>query len=204
MHLRYLLLLLAFAVASYAAAQNTILHIDESEILARITEIHPSEVWYYPYGDADSLLQTLPKQEIIYIIYQDGMKQYFAVDASRSEIVPLPDSIDLENLYMIGLRDAERYYDSKGAMWGTFAATVYYPFLGALSGAMVVGIIAAVPPNPRLEQLPNPELYNYPMYASGYNREAKKRKTLRALAGYGMGMGLHALLFVWVLVGVFL
>lgn len=175
-------------------AQDLILTQAEDPIIAQIVEIDASSLRYRPYDQPEAALITLDKAEVQYVVFADGMKQYFSAEAAAAgEPDRVQDIAGQQALYAQGVADAREHYDNKAALWGTFGATIIYPLGGVVTGALTGGAIALVPPRVQVEKLPDPQLYlREPAYATGYRDQMRRRKAARALTGLGLGTALQA------------
>ncbi|MDX2245706.1 MAG: hypothetical protein SF052_02950 [Bacteroidia bacterium] len=181
-------------------AQDLIVKTTDEEIIAKVTEIQKQKVLYKEFEDLEGETKSLPKAEILVIVYEDGMKQYFQVENTLPVIEHrngLSDTVLLgssQEMYYRGVEDAKLYYHRPGPMWGTFGATAFYPLGGIFTGAITGGIIAAVPPDVNPSMVPNPEYFHSsPDYKDGFHRQAHRIKIGNTAKGFGLGMAVQAL-----------
>ena len=203
----YLYFLMSFFAASGpVVAQDLIVLRSDEEIISEVTAIQKWHILYRPYleGDADEI--RLPKAEISYILYQDGMRQFF----SPEDLPPvmgefagnvLSDSLYDADLYNLGLEHAAEFYQKRGPFWGTMGATVFYPFVGLLNGVVTGVIIGAIPPNIDLNEVPDPALFQAnSSYQEGYRAQAHRNKIKEVARGFGIGAGIQGLFLIILLV----
>lgn len=186
------------------SAQDLIIFRDMEvgEVQAKVKTVKANHITYTPYDQQNSKAIKVLKSKIELIIYEDGMKQYFAVeDFQPDTLVFSSPGSNLQNLsdrdvYAKGQADAKTYYKGNGPLWGTLLPTAI-PGYGVIAGAISGGIIAAVPPKVDPYALPNPDLYiqNHE-YAAGYERQVMRKKLGRVLTGYGIGIGIQTLIII--------
>lgn len=177
-------------------AQDLILLGSGEEISARVTAISKKKVGYqFPESD-DTSTVWLATRDLDMILYEDGMRQYFSVRASREALSQDSAATDM---YVLGVEDSRVYYRDKGAFWGPLLTTALIPFGGIAMGGLTTGLILIVPPSVRERQLPDPEAYRSdPEYTAGFNEQSKKKKNRQALKGFGIGMVYQLLLIAFV------
>ncbi|WNJ21442.1 hypothetical protein [Pontibacter sp. G13] len=202
-------------------AQDLIVQLDDTEIIASIVSMDHRKIEYHEYGDTLGNPSKISLNDVYMVIFEDGMEQYFHLDPTQTiqYVNPLPSggswpssnpqysnsqtrvsmTPNLETdqfTYMDGQQDAATYYTGKKAFWATFGTSVI-PGYGFITGAVTGGIVAAVPPQPAAGQVGNLNAYHYNLeYQAGYNREAKRIKSRKALKGYGVGILTQTLLFL--------
>lgn len=174
----------------------------DTEIISKVTAIQKWYVVYRPYDQVGGEENKLPKSDISYILYQDGMKQYFSPEdlppvlANTSGII-LPDSAYDGDLYTLGMEQAEEYYQKRAPFWGTFGATVFYPFAGIFTGLVTGVIVGAIPPSIDMDEVPDPALYQAnSSYAEGYRQQAHKNKIKEVAKGFGLGAAIQGILLI--------
>ena len=165
----------------------------EGEIIARVREIKKNHILYNTYEEQNAEPIKLSKSKIELIIYEDGMKQYFALQEGMPDTLRV--SFDMDNpmaAYQKGVEDAKLYYNRNGPMWGTFGASLLFPFSGLVSGALTGVVLAAIPPSIDMSDVPDPEVFlSSEEYAKGYRFQAHKSKVLKVLKGFAMGVGVQ-------------
>jgi hypothetical protein len=196
-------LLLLFCLPFLLPAQDLLVEENGDERIVRIVEVSDKHVHFVPWDDQEAEPLSLRKKQLYMVTYEDGMQQYFQVEHAlkynAEGAVWLPE--DSVSLYGLGRADARMYYDKSAPFWGSFGATVWYPFLGVVTGGLTAAVIAAVPPNPNVEDLPYPDLYyEEAEYAAGFDKEVQKDRGKKALKGFGVGVGAQSLLFLLVLI----
>lgn len=177
-------------------AQDLILLGSGQEISARVTAISKKKIGYQLPESGDTSTVWLATRDLDMILYEDGMRQYFSVRASREV---LSQDSTAPDMYVLGAEDSRVYYRDKGAFWGPLLTTALIPFGGIAMGGLTTGLILIVPPSVRDRQLPDPGTYHSnPEYASGFNEQSKKKKNKQALKGFGIGMIYQVLLIAFV------
>lgn len=175
-------------------AQDLIVTADAHELIAQVVAIDETHLHYRPFDEPEASPTLLPKQAIQYVIYADGMRQYFSIAASKEgEPARVITPTEMHAHYAEGVADARSHYDNKAALWGTFGATIIFPFAGITTGGLTGVVIASIPPQIKLDALPDPTRYQRdPAYAAGYQEQAGRRKFGRVLTGYGLGVAVQA------------
>lgn len=183
-------------------AQDLIVLRSDEEIISKVTAIQKWYVIYRPYQQVGGEESKLPKSDISYILYEDGMKQYFSpedlppVIASSTGVI-LPDSAYDGDLYALGMEQAAEYYQKRAPFWGTFGATVFYPFAGIFTGLVTGVIVGAIPPSIDMDEVPDPALYQAnSSYAEGYRQQAHKNKIKEVAKGFGLGAAIQGILLI--------
>lgn len=197
-----LIALISFLCFPYGIAQDLIVLRTDEEIISKVTAIQKWHILYRPFSEADAEEIKLAKAEVSYILYQDGMKQYFSpedlppvlTDASGTV---LPDSLYDADLYDLGLQHASEYYLRRAPFWGTLGATVFYPFAGVFTGLVTGVIVGAIPPNIDMDDVPDPALFqSNNSYAEGYRTQAHKNKIKQVAKGFGIGAGIQGVILI--------
>ncbi len=201
----FLIVSILFLSPFLGHGQDLIVLRSDTEIISKVTAIQKWYVFYRPYGQESEEENKLPKSDISYILYEDGMKQYFSpedlppVIASSSGEV-LPDSAYDGDLYNMGMEQAAEYYQKRAPFWGTFGATVFYPFAGVFTGLVTGVIVGAIPPSIDMDEVPDPALYQAnSSYAEGYRQQAHKNKIKEVAKGFGLGAAIQGVLLIVVL-----
>ncbi|MEL6673399.1 MAG: hypothetical protein AAFR61_14440 [Bacteroidota bacterium] len=173
-----------------AQAQDLIVLQNDQEYVARVTSITPRHIHYHLYDQSPEEIKKIRKNKVEAIFFEDGVQQYFVVQPTIE--APDLEDIDPRNtqaMFEKGMEDAEQYYHRTGPLWGTFGATVFYPFVGIFTGAATGAVIVAVPPNLDPADSPQPELFaQSPEYIAGYRKQAQRKKTKQVLKGFGLGV----------------
>ena len=128
------------------------------------------------------------------------MRQFFSDPRTVEDLVgdDLTDE-QLKSLYVKGIEDASIYYDKQALMWAAMGATVYVPLIGVFTRGLLIAVVAMIPPNLDMNEVPNAELYRNPYYAEGYNKQVQKHRVRKALQGFGIGVGIQAALLLIIL-----
>lgn len=204
--LRFFLLIALLQFLSICAipAQDLIIFrdIDTGEVRAKVKAVRANHVSYTPFDQQDIKPIKVSKRKIEVIIFEDGMKQYFAAEDYQPDTLMFSSpgsnltSTDARGFYYQGMEEAKANYSKNGPLWGTLLPTAI-PGWGVVLGALSGGIIAAVPPNIDPYQLPNPDLYlKNQEYARGYEKQAMRRKLGKVLTGYGIGIGIQTVVLI--------
>lgn len=198
----YLVLSFFFLSPFLSRAQDLIVLRSDTEIISKVTAIQKWYVVYRPYDQVGGEETKLPKSDISYILYQDGMKQYFSpedlppVIASSAGLI-LPDSAYDGDLYTLGMEQAAEYYQKRAPFWGTFGATVFYPFAGVFTGLVTGVIVGAIPPSIDMDEVPDPALFQAnSSYAEGYRQQAHKNKIKEVAKGFGLGAAIQGIILI--------
>ncbi len=186
---------------SHVSGQDLILLRNDQEIISRVTDMERWHVFYKPFNDLEGEKIRIPKAEIAYILFEDGMRQYFSAEdlppVMMLENEILPDSLIDADLYSLGREHAAEYYQRRASFWGTFGATVFYPFVGIFTGLITGVIVGAIPPSINMEDVPDPAMFQgNPSYAQGFRDQAQRNKVKEVVKGYGIGVGLQGVLLV--------
>ncbi len=204
------LLTLAFLSSSFALwSQDLIVLRSDEEIISEVVSI---DKWYITYRLAaeDSSVGEvkIPKVDISYIVFQDGMKQFFSANDAPPLIVlesgeVVPDSVYDGDAYQKGIEDAKEFYHKKAPFWGTFGATAFYPVAGIFTGIITGVVVGAIPPGIDASEVPNPAMFAANnSYAAGYRDQAHKNKVKEVMKGFGAGAVLQTV-FIIILVATF-
>lgn len=202
-----LMVLLQFFTGFVASAQDLIIFrdIDVGEVMAKVKAVKPNHVSYTPFDQQSIKPIKVSKRKIEVIIFEDGMKQYFAVEDYQPDTLIYSSaesnlqSTDSRGFYFQGVEEAKIHYKKDGPLWGTLLPTAI-PAWGIVLGAISGGIIASVPANIDPYELPNSELYlQNSEYAKGYEKQVSRRKLGKVLTGYGIGIGIQAVVIIIIL-----
>ena len=185
-------------LCSNGFSQDLIVKIDDGEIIAKVTEISSSKIHYKEYENQNGGTFKIPKSEVELVIYEDGLKQYFTIEASEEFIQDLATDSSIV-MFDRGAIDAKRFFNNNGPFWGTFAASAI-PVYGIFTGAITGTVIGAVPPQVYAEDIPNPDLYyENQQYAAGYQKSAHRKKIGTVLKGFGLGMAVQTVFILIIL-----
>ena len=191
-------LFLSFYFLGIVHSQDLIIMRTEGEIIAKVREINRNHILYNTYENQDAEPIKLAKNKIELIVYEDGMKQYFALQEGVADTIRI--DVDMDNplvAYQQGVEDAKVYFNKNGAMWGTFGASLLFPFVGLISGSLTGVVLAAIPPDIDVGDVPNPQVFlASEEYAKGYRNQAHKNKVLKVLKGFAMGVGAQIVMIV--------
>lgn len=200
--LPFLVLSLLMTCHFHSQGQDLIVLRSDTEIISEVTAIQQWHVLYRPFGEEQGEELKLPKADISYILFEDGMKQFFSSEdlppvIATSEGLVLPDSVYNGDLYTLGEEQAAVYYQKRAPFWGTFGATVFYPVAGIFTGLVTGVIIGAIPPSVDLDEVPDPALYqSNSSYAEGYRQQAHKNKIKEVAKGFGVGAAVQGVILI--------
>lgn len=196
---------LAIMLALFSVSSQDLIifrDIDSGEIRAKVQAVKANHIAYTPYDQQSLKPIKIPKYKVEVIIYEDGMKQYFAAEDYQPDtlIFSSPGSnlntIQGQEFYSKGKEDAKIYYKGNGPLWGTLLPAAI-PGYGVIAGAISGGIIAAVRPNVDPYQLPNPQYYiKNEEYALGYEKQVMRKKLGKVLTGYGLGIAVQTVALI--------
>lgn len=179
---RNLILTMLFFVLQNAYAQDYIIKVNGDEILARVLEVTLEDIVYHHPDSAEALTSRIPKVEVFMIRYENGTKEMFAQILAEKDTAAV-EVLTPEQLNLLGMQDAARYYKGNGTMWGSAASTALaFPY--GLLGAVALGV---APTDVFKNEVSDPALLSHPEYVQGYEKQAKKKKLSKALAGAGIG-----------------
>jgi hypothetical protein len=160
-----------------AFAQDVIVKLNGDEIPARVKEITLQNIYYQHPDSVKGLVHSITRADIFMVKFANGTKEVFEENISESEAIITP-----QQMYEIGRQDAKDLYKGNGAMWGSAACALVFPY--GLVGSAAIG-------------LTRPKAYNNPVsnrsyladqnYVNGYEIQAGKKKTKKTLAGAGIG-----------------
>ena len=180
----FLLSLLLTLLLQGAVAQDVILKINGEEIPAKVLEITLEAIRYkLPADSLSGPTRQVARSEVFMIRYANGTKELFSENLPENQAVAeqqLPSSP--QQMYLRGQDEARRFYRGNGALWGSAASSVLFPY--GLAGAVVIG---AVPPRPALGRVSDPHLLLDPNFVRGYQKQAHRRKVGKVAIGAGIG-----------------
>ena len=176
------------------------------EVRGRVLTITPTELTYrpapdsaHPAGRSDTL--RLPSTSVFLVRYANGTRAVLtpapptpAPDTAQSPLLGLSAGQRQQR----GAQDARRYYHQSGPFWGAFASAI---LVTPIYGVVPTTCISLKHVAARNLMAPQPELLRDPAYASGYQRQANRRKAGRTWAGYGVGSAVLLTYFAVVIIG---
>jgi hypothetical protein len=175
-----LFVLFAFAVQS-ASAQDYIVKINGEEIFARVLEITLQEVIYQQPADSlKEITERIPRSEVFMVRFANGTREVFGENLPEAQVTEVLRTSD--EMYMLGKQDALKYYKGTGAMWGSAASSLIWPY--GYAGSLAIGLTR---PKAQNHPVSDYNLLTDPHYVRGYEDQAKKKKGRKALAGAGIG-----------------
>lgn len=179
---KYITLALLFVLLHQVQAQDKIVKTNGEELAAHVLEITLQEVIYrHPDSAQTGVFRQLPKAEVFMVQFANGTKEVFSenLPAATTAVAALSP----EQMYNLGRQDAIKYYKGNGAMWGSAASTVLFPY--GLAGPLIIGL---VPPKAPKNGVSDHSYLSDPVYVKGYETQARKKKTGKVLAGTGIGL----------------
>ena len=209
MRLFILVGLLGSLLAGPVLAQtDTMLRTNGNEVRGRVLTISPACIRYLAAAGtgtpaAPDTLQ-MPADSVFLIRYANGTREVLHPQTTA------PASLDVADEPLRGLSSAQRYqrgqadaraqYRGGGAFAGTLGTTVLLgPLMGPALGLVSTVIISSSAVPQRKLAAPGPVLLRDNVYVSGYREQAKHTRRSRAWSGYGVGMGIDALLVLLLL-----
>ncbi|WP_162055208.1 hypothetical protein [Pontibacter pamirensis] len=179
---RNLILIILTLVLQSGFAQDYIVKVNGDEIPARVLEITAGDIVYHHPDSAEELASRIPKVEVFMIRFEDGTKEVFTQRLAEKDTAAV-EVLTPDQLYLLGRQDALQYYKGNGTMWGSAAATaLVFPY--GLLGAAALGV---APTDVYQNKVSDTALLSHPEYVWGYEKQAKKKKIKKALAGAGIG-----------------
>lgn len=173
------LIILAFSSLFNAAAQDIITLRSGEEFTAHIIRLNPKDVTFFVENTSDTL--SLMRDEITKLQYKTGTIIYLS-EIKKPEISNGPI---IDSLYLLGVKDANRYYKGyKPAATGTLITSFFIP----------LGLIPAIacsssPPSVNSLGYRDQQLIEDPGYWAGYNDQAYSIKKKKVWRNFGVGTG---------------
>lgn len=200
-----LLVLLLFSTLSSFSQDIVTLKTGE-EIRAKVLEVSVSEIKYKRFDNLSGPIYVLPKSGIEKIEYENGtteemlsnkesVQPSIADDFGRYDpYVQLTESDLIEK----GKSDAHLFYKGRksGAGITLISTIVFSPVTGLIPA---IGCSSSIPKDKNLH-FANLELQQYPAYREAYRIEAFKIKKRVVWTNYGIGAGISAVAY-WFLLG---
>ncbi|WP_223652799.1 hypothetical protein [Hymenobacter psoromatis] len=146
-----------------------------------------------PAEQPDTL--RLPVNSVFLVRYANGTHAVLPPaapvrDTAQSSLLGL----NAEQRRQLGAQHARRYYHQSGPFWGAFALVVA---ISPIYGVVPTTCISLKHVAGRNLMAPQPQLLHDPAYASGYQRQANRRKAGRAWAGYSVGSAAYLAFFAF-------
>ena len=82
---------------SNSFSQDLIIKVDDGEIQAKVTQITSNKIHYLEYKNQAAGTYKISKDEVELVIYEDGLKQYFTIEASEERMVAV---VDIPNTFI--------------------------------------------------------------------------------------------------------
>jgi hypothetical protein len=179
-------LLVAFATiksiyAQVPALRDTIVQRNGEKIPGRITSETPSHLIYDSSGVVGRIILL---EDVFMIRYATGKHRIIDRGQSVSNPAFMP-----ELMYRQGRNDAKQYYKGNGTMAATAAITILSTPTFFVGGAIGGGIIAGFPTKTKNWNVSDPNLLANEYYTMGFKEKAQKKKVLKVLEGFGIGVG---------------
>jgi len=168
----------------FSLAQDVIILKDGSEIKAKVTEVGVDEI---KYRKAESgPIYITRKKEINSITYADGTNEVITVVKSDKDTIP--------NAYMLGVSDADKYYNCNNC--GSFGVGASAVLLGPMFGLIPTVMVSSTPPSSVNLVIRKKEMMNNQEYMKGYREEAYRIKKSRVWTAYGTGIAIEFAAFL--------
>jgi hypothetical protein len=188
----FALTIILFASIITVFSQDIITLKSGEELRAHILHLDPEAVIFIPENNPDTVF--LHRDEIMKLKYKSGILVYL----SENNLPALSDSVMVDSMYLLGERDAARYYQGyKAAGTGTLVTSLFIP-LG------LIPAIACSNTKPALQKLGyrDHKLIQNPNYFAGYTDKAfeiKKKKVWKNFAiGTGTTLSYYVIMFLFV------
>lgn len=185
MYKRLLFLIIFFSGISGAKSQDVITLKTGEELKARIIRLNQEDVTFLPESSNDTVF--LHRSDITKLTYQSGI----IIQLSEDNVPVLSDAPISDSMYVLGERDALRYYRGYiPAGTGTLIASYFVPW-------GLIPAIACSKTRPGMQTLGyrDQQLIQNPSYFAGYTDKAfeiKKKKVWKNFAiGSGVTLGLY-------------
>jgi hypothetical protein len=173
----------------FALAQDLLRLANGSEMSGRVTEISAEGIRFQEYRERDTLLREFARQEVRMILFEDGMQQYFSLEASREAVV-MTDTMSFAGLQALGIADAQRLMRNNTLFWVSFLPSALIPFSGIFISTPISAALYGWPPKVSSSKLPSPSLYaSSPDYAGSLDAHSRKLKRRQVLSGWIAGVG---------------
>ena len=167
---------------NHVIAQDFIKKKSGEIIKSKVVEVNTLDIKFKKFENLNGPVYTLLKSEIDSISYENGSTDVFIQANNLRE-----DSTEInENLYLLGQKDAIKYYrgyESGGAI--TLATSLINPVLGLIS----VGIFSSQQPSSFNRKNPNSDLLKNPDYSDGYTQMAQKIQKRKMWINWGISSG---------------
>ena len=174
------------------AAQDTLIMKNGDEIPAKVLEISPTEIVYKKYDNLEGPVIVVYKSTVFMIKYQNGTKDVFTEETLTATEPIKPLVRKPVDMYLKGRQDAKIYYKGNGALYGTLGSSLVNPAMGLATGV----IISAVPPEPKSFYVSDPAYLQNIDYIKGYRKQAQLKKIGKSATGFGIAIGIYAVLII--------
>lgn len=184
----FLSLILCFFAFHFAKAQDVITKRNGEEVRGKVTMISPSELHFTPTDQIDSSAVKLPISELFMVKYEDGRKDVFETQNNQSI-----ESAGT-NYCAQGKADAKKYYTRfKGAGTTTLIMSI---FIGPVYALIPAIACSSTPPAKINLDYPNARQFENKEYYRCYRNEAKRKKSNKVWANYGIGSGVFSITMI--------
>jgi len=154
------LFLLFVLLSAKLFSQDTIVKMDGSEVLAKVTEVGTQTITYASADPSNTNNYMMLKSDVFMVKYSNGTKEVYYNTAKQT-------IVDNTDYYAKGMDDGNTYYSGRGAMIGGFVC-------GLLPGWGTAGavVIAVVTPDLNNPENPNNKLTQTNTdYYAGYKKQ---------------------------------
>lgn len=181
-----LTLLTLFLCSYLSLSQDIITKKNGDDIQAKVLEITKDDVKYNRFDNLSGPIYTLPKVDILMILYENGTKDIFIQELSNEKVLSLNQST--EDLFIRGQQDASKYYTGyKRAGTGTLMTGLVSPLVGLIPAIAS----SSTPPKDSNLNYPDTELMKNSDYYNGYTQKAKKIKQGKVWKNWGIALGVN-------------
>lgn len=207
--MKRLIVLLSFAFASSAFAQEKVILTDGTELSVKILEIDNTNIKYKKIDLPEGPVFNILKEQIFKITYTNGKSEVFqqnlpalkpqATDNKKTDQPFIPNGVITDaNMYLRGQTDAKNYYKAPmttigGVLIGGLGGTLA-PLGGVLLPMTYSAIVASSPVNVR-KNFSETDLLKNASYIAGYNDEAYRKKIRNLYLGAGITFSVATLIW---------
>lgn len=186
------ILFILFLLPFFGKSQDVITMKDGSELSVKVIEIGIDDIKYRKEDNGPTYVMR--KSDIFMIKYANGSKDVFKdVKQIDISIAKAQESDSIQNMFLQGQKDADKYYKGMNSgAGGTFLTTIT---LGGLLGVIPAAICSSHEPRRENLMLPNKNMYSNENYMDGYVSQAHKIKRRKVWTLFGIGCGINLIVF---------
>lgn len=178
---KYLLLSLLVLLLQNAFAQDVIIKLTGEELVARVKEITLQDIVFQHPDSAQGIMHRIAKADVFMVRFANGTKEVFTQNLPENQLTSA-EATNTADMYLLGREDAIRYYKGNGAMWGSAACALVFPY--GLAGSAIIGFTR---PKAHNHMVSDVRYLSDPHYIKGYEEQARRKKIGKAAAGAGIG-----------------